>query len=620
MNEIAKSGLIQEDIHGDRMMAVVQHVIALLCLMSTAIIVAWLWKYSAYGLDFTDDSFYLVSMKNPYIYNFSTTQFGFIYHRLYMLFDGDIASLRRFNVLTTLFLAWWFVYSFLSWLAPEAQTGRLSLYAATAGLATSALILFDSWLPTPNYNGLALHALFITGIGVVLAERSHHFRSCMGWLLIGLGGWLAFMAKPSTAFALAIVLSIYLLGSKKISLRLLLLSICTAVALLLMSAWFIDGSVEAFARRIQLGINYGQHLNGNNTIMQIFRIDNFRFRVKDQLIAAAITAIGLAGIWGIITGKPRGAFLAIAISICLLSLIAALASGAIHGTIGLGEFQGLSIFGVMLIAAVASFRFGGRGILKKISSAQWSMAALFISIPYVYAIGTNRNYWVNGSWAGIFILLAFVTLLAPIARTRRNWAFALPLALCTQMVAAVLLQTGLEQPPRQPQPLRLNDTITEIGPQRSRLVLSSGFASYITASVGIAQENGFRSGTPVIDLTGHSPGILFALGAKSIGQPWILGGWPGTFEFAKASLDQVSCDEVASAWLLLESNGPNSISTGLISALGPNFPAGYQKVGGWQTAKGAAGFDSRRDQELYKPVNPDAGGKACRALRAGSAG
>ena len=618
MNEIAKSGLIQQDVQGGRMVAVAHHVTALLCLISTAVIAAWLWKYSAYGLDFTDDSFYIVWMENPYIYSFSTTQFGFIYHWLYVLLDGDIASLRRFNILTTLFLAWWFAYFFLSWLAPEAQTRRLSLFAAAAGIATSALILFDSWLPTPNYNGLALHALFITGIGAVLAERSHHLRSCTGWLLIGLGGWLAFMAKPSTAFALAIVLSIYLLMSKKFSLRLLLLSISTAVALLIVSALLIDGSVEAFARRVQLGIKYGQNLNGTN-ILQILRIDNFRFRVKDQLIAAAIAAVGLAGIWGIITAKPRGAFLAVAISICVLSLIAALASGAIHGTIGLGEFQGLSIFGVMLIAAVASFLFGGRRTLKEISSAQWSMAALFISMPYVYALGTNRNYWVNGSWAGIFILLAFVTLLGPIARARRNWAFVLPLASCTQAVAAVLLQTGLEQPPRQPQPLRLNDTIIEVGPRRSPLVLSSGFASYITDSVRIAQESGFPPGTPVIDLSGHSPGILFALGAKSIGQPWTLGGWPGTFEFAKASLDQVSCDEVAAAWLLLEPNGPNSIPTELISALGPNFPSGYQKVGDWQTAKGAAGFDRRRGQEFYKPTNPDAGREACRALRAGSA-
>jgi len=32
---------------------------------------------------------------NPFICDFSTTQFGFIYHPLYVLLGGDIATLRQ---------------------------------------------------------------------------------------------------------------------------------------------------------------------------------------------------------------------------------------------------------------------------------------------------------------------------------------------------------------------------------------------------------------------------------------------------------------------------------------------------------------------------------------------
>ncbi len=78
------------------------HVVLLfLSAMGTAFILIWLFKYSAYGLDFTDESFYLVWLSNPFIYNGSTTQFGYVYHPLYVLLDGDIASLRRANIVVT---------------------------------------------------------------------------------------------------------------------------------------------------------------------------------------------------------------------------------------------------------------------------------------------------------------------------------------------------------------------------------------------------------------------------------------------------------------------------------------------------------------------------------------
>lgn len=41
--------------------------------------------YAGHGFDFTDESYYLFWISNPFQYDWSVTQFGFVYHPLYRL-------------------------------------------------------------------------------------------------------------------------------------------------------------------------------------------------------------------------------------------------------------------------------------------------------------------------------------------------------------------------------------------------------------------------------------------------------------------------------------------------------------------------------------------------------
>jgi hypothetical protein len=69
-------------------------------------IVCWvLWRCRV-GIDFTDEGFCLIWISNPWLYEVSTTQCGFIYYPLYRLVGGDVALLRQVNILITLGLAW----------------------------------------------------------------------------------------------------------------------------------------------------------------------------------------------------------------------------------------------------------------------------------------------------------------------------------------------------------------------------------------------------------------------------------------------------------------------------------------------------------------------------------
>ena len=66
----------------------------------------WLLWYCRYGMDFTDEGHYLHWISNPFIYPVSFTQFGFVYHPLYELLNGNIVALRQANILILFGLAW----------------------------------------------------------------------------------------------------------------------------------------------------------------------------------------------------------------------------------------------------------------------------------------------------------------------------------------------------------------------------------------------------------------------------------------------------------------------------------------------------------------------------------
>lgn len=592
-----------------------QYLLTAIASTGTLLILGWLLKYSAYGIDFTDESFYLVWIANPFLYDASVTQFGFVYHPIYILLGGDIALLRQANFLITFCLAWTLVYFFLTSLAIDLRENGITLLATSAGLATISLILFNSWLLTPSYDSLALQSLLIIATGLILAEKSTCRRSTIGWIIIGIGGWLAFMAKPTTAFAVAIGVLIYLLLARKFSIRMLALALGCTLILLLISALLIDSSVFAFFKRLQQGVALSQYLGGGHTLEKILRIDEFLLDPKTKLGLRLVFCLLLIALWSAWAKNKQWLFVTTLISITFFAVTVMLTLGQIHKTAGLGQFQGLLTFALVYAATAAALILGRLKALRSLSASHLAIAALFIIMPHIYAFGTNGNYWKAGSSAAIFWLLAGVTLLGPLIRANASWVLLLPLAIAAQSITATLLQTGLEQPYRQTQPLRLNASISEIGSQRSELVLSNGYAEYINRAKSTVRETGFKSRTPMIDLTGQSPGILYAIGAENIGQAWIVGGYPGSLKFAEAALAHPTCEIISEAWVLFEPGGPRSIPTELMFYLGADFPIDYEHVGSWQTAEGAGGYPDHRMQELYKPLKPHKTLIACQKLR-----
>jgi hypothetical protein len=584
---------------------IAEHLTLALSAICTASTIGWLLFYSHYGIDFTDESFYLVWMSNPFNYGQSATQFGFIYHPLYLLLDGNIAALRQANILLTFCLAWVFVNVFFKTVFAKLSlqnTQRLIISGAIATAGLTSLVFAGSWLPTPSYNSLALQALLVAATGLLLSDKKASRASVAGWCLIGVGGWLAFMAKPTTAAALGLCIGFYLLAAGKFSVRLLVISLATAVGLLVLSALTIDGSIIAFIDRLKGGTELLKILGGGHTLAQLLRLDEFQLGGRAKLILIASTAVIYSAVY-----FPQAKMKALVHGGTLLSIAFALANLAIvfgltHQTLNTGQFQGLLLWAIPFAAILLGFSiYQFRGLFQ-ISRSQWILGLTFLMFPYAYAFGTGGNYWVLAANAGIFWVLAGLVFLSPIAPSGKLATLLLPLGLAVQLVTVALVQTGIETPYRQPQPLRDNDYKLEIGKPGSTLVLSKGFGQYFAETIDVTKQTGFKKGTPMIDLTGQSPGILYAMGASNIGQVWTIGGYPGSEAHAVAALSKVTCQELATAWLLSESEGPRKIAPEILLSFGSNMATDYEIVGTFKTAEGAGGYKEVRVQQLLKPV------------------
>lgn len=582
--------------------------VMLLSALGSAALLAWLLGYSRHGVDFTDEAYYIVWIANPYLYDFSVHLFGFVYHPFYRLLQGDIGALRQANIVATFGLAWLLIDLMLRRAASVAVDWRLRA-ASSFGLASGALLFVDLWLPSPSYNSLAQQALLFTAAGLVLAERELHRASVIGWLVIALGGWLTFMGKPSTAAALAIVAPAYLLAAGKMNWRMLVAAGALAGGLVLLCALAIDGSVSAFARRLQVGMETLAHLAGGHGLYQAVRLDRFLPNTREWTILFGL-ALGVGIIGRGLQQSVRTQRIALVACALVLAGVLLLPFGMRMPDPGLSPYKDMLIGAVTLAAiGLAAAAPGG---LRSLGRRDWALAGLMLVLPHVYAFGTNGNYWQAAGATGLFWALAGIALLLPKLADGRG-ATLVPLALGTQAVAALVIYTAMLAPYRQPEPIWTNNVAVEFGRPGSTLVLSQGYASYVERALAGARQAGFVAGTPVLDLTGQSPGLLYAMGAMNLGHPWIVGGWPGSGRFTAENLRLVSCKDLARAWLLVEPDGPRRVTPNVLPPFGLHQFRDYEAVGSWETAPGAGGYEQPRLQRLLKPVRPDAEAACLRA-------
>lgn len=559
----------------------------------------WVLWFSRFGVDFRDEGLYFVWMVNPFKYDYSLTQFGFIYHPLFELVDHSIVGIRRLNLLITFALAWALASQclFTRGFAHEPRV-RMTL---AAGLAVASLAFLSVWVPTPSYNWLSIQGLLIACMGLLLSGQTPRQRLLFP-ILLGIGGWLTFMAKPTSGAGLAVCALVYMVTAHKLAWRPLLLTVAVTVLLLLGSALVIDGSVPRFVERYQIALRIAQTMMGDKNEMSL--LPRFgALRLEPVTVGQIISGVcALVAITWLAARRSRVAIVLSQLALLALAIATLLVmSGRLPGLLGLAYYKGL-VLGIVPLAAFATLLLGWCQRSDRPTGA-WPDIFLMLAMPVVYVLGTGNDNWWQVSQAGVFWVIAatmLATMPASIPDSQRL-SRVLVIAMATQFLMAGIVQTGIEAPYGQAASLRDQHHRVTLGSSDAGLRLTPGFASYLEEAQRKSSDAGFAPGTPMLDLTGRSPTTLYAMGASSTAGPWLIGGYPGSAPMVSAMIDRASCAELARAWLLYQPVGPTSLPPEILAGFGADMEADYYVVGTITLSERFFGFPQHWTQHLLKP-------------------
>lgn len=532
--------------------------LAVACLGSIAWLVVLLLRCDT-GLDLTDEGYYLNSLADPWLYPVSLTQFGFIYHPLYRLLDGDIALLRAANILLTYGLAFGLCLTVMR------PTGwpRAVRMALSATLALSACTQLQMWLVTPNYNSLTLQALLLAAMAMLWAQKQLTPVSVAGWVLLGMAGVICFMAKASSAALLAVIVAVVLGVTRRLSVKGAAVCALATVSTLLLLILVIDGSISAYIARIHGGFGDTNLLLGSSALEQNLKVGGLRLTpVETALFYGTLVVVC------VLTWAMQSRHAALRATAMLLSLIAAgatlvMLAGFYPSALPVRALLFVAIPAGMVIAVALRNRhfFGQR---------QAVIALCFLLLPCAFAFGTASSFWRTAGGAAIFWAIA-----AAMMVTAQHWRTLLPVVVIAQLLTGMVLWASMAAPYRQAQPIAQQQNRTILTPGHSQLYLAKDMAQYIDTLSSMLRAEGFTPGDGIIDLTGRSPTSVYAVGGKAVGLAWMIGGYPGSPDFVRTALQRVPCITRQAAWVITEPRGTRPLPSALLE----NFPQAYQEIG-----------------------------------------
>ncbi|MCC8944220.1 hypothetical protein H8A97_03660 [Bradyrhizobium sp. Arg62] len=589
--------------------------------VTTAILFAWLLYYSSYGFNLISEGFSLNSIANPFVYaiNSPPTLFAFVYHWPYQWAERDIAVLRMANITLTIALGW--MLSFLVirrlWTVGWPQAAVLS-----AGIASLALVAFHMWFLTPSYYVMSFQSLLMVMIGLLVADQPGRIRRVLGWIVVGVGGWCCFMARPPTAAAIALLVMLYVVVLRRKSLLPMLGAALVALTLLIVVAYLIDRSMTGLMTRMVNSAHLEILLGDRHELSFMFRIDWLETS-RGQLVIAMLTATAL--LLSILLGSTHKGLVSLALTAVLIAVIVIALLGTDPISIMLS-----TLFLVPAFICLGAMFYQEGLVLRTQSPTSIALALTFLVLPHVSALGSNVNYWFAGSMSALFWMLAVVAFLSPLAQQGDSVATLLPLTVLAQLLTASVIDTTMLKPHQQAKDLRAYTAVTPL-PGGGQLVLSQPVHDYLATARAQARAAGLEVGTPVVDLSGRSPGLLYVLETRALGLPFLIGPWDstpahfgqpgplvpytGSNAAALEALGFEDCPDLAKAWVLIEPNGPHRLDQESVMASFGARQADYVAVGTFETPINAGDSDTYR-QSLLKPVRPTAlADQSCREAR-----
>jgi hypothetical protein len=553
------------------------------------------------GFEFTDEAYYLIWASNPFIYSWSPSQFGFVWHALYEVVGGDIGLFRLGGAVVLSACAFIFGCALWSFLAPRLRpTFDITFVLA---LMTASLWSFVPWIPSPSYNQLNLCGLLLLLAGLISvasikSDSSALFKAevkVVGAAVIAaVGCCICALAKPTTALAAMAIGGIWIAALRPPKALLFIgTSVVLAAAFMFAAVVMIDGSLAVYLDRNITALRV-MTLLGSYGVGDIWRgvIDPVIDIATDPLRRGPVIAMVIAGIlWllGVSWTNGRLGTWAVAFPLAIVVGLARASDEPYWFSFSL-------IAPLILLLAFTSVL--SLKILRS-RDPDWRRYSVLVCLlaitPFCFSIGTNNRLIYHASAAAVFWFAAMSPLAVLAAPANRGSYIHAVKAACGFLTAGMLVG-ALTNPYRLESSIWNQNQVLKVGARAAPLLVDRLTADYISVLRQAAQGQGFQPGTPVIDLTGESPGTVFAIGGEAPGSPWLAGGYPGSLPVVRDILGRVPKAKLSRAWILTAA--PQGVGRALpestLTPLGLDFPNSYEEVA-------RSHFVRNGDHILWKP-------------------
>jgi hypothetical protein len=570
---------------------------------------AALLKYFNYGFDFTDEAVYLLLMERPEEYTTFHILSGFIYQPLYNLTNGNVFHLRVINFLFLLAIAYNLSRLLLQTIAPKGSSFKgLFLHLSSFQLSLCASVILLLWLPTPNYNLLNYIAIMIVATGILIISRNISGKKLMylvGWLLVAIGGYLSFMSRPHTALFLGIMVIIWASVTKNFKPKWVIFAFISALILISFTSLYIEGSIFGIFQRFFMASRL-ETLSENHHPLQIISLnfDSFLYVFSSQRVI--IGSLFLLYGFSLAFFEQNKILFKILFILCPILLFFFLLNylNLFWHNLGAGYLLWLPILGYIVCL-----------IWKNRSAPQKSdkpLLIFLILLTGIYGLGSNNSYFVTTSLSSYFILLGLFSILTGTSLPQNFPSRVIVLSSISLIVTIGIVITGLGNPYRQPSVLWSYNSQASIRVDDPPLTVSPFTATYLQNLHSLANDIKLQPNSPIIDLSGGSPGTMYALGGYTPKTPWIYSGARGSNKLFFFAINMMSCSQIANSLVIFENTAIRPpLNPSVLNAFGQKFPDDYLLTGMVMKHSEFNRYRFYTTQQLFfKPKRPLAQGVA----------
>jgi hypothetical protein len=223
----------------------------------------------------------------------------------------------------------------------------------------------------------------------------------------------------------------------------------------------------------------------------------------------------------------------------------------------------------------------------------------FVSLSLVYAFGAGDGIVLKQTGSvGVYLLVAFLNALV-LSGSRSGFASIIATGVVISIGMVSVYQSN-EFPYRR-LPTYQQNVAYEIGLSKTTIYMDPHTVKSLNSVKSDILQGGWSQENPIIDATGHNPGLIFALGATTIRT--LIPTWsnlPGTARVFEYSLENLSTSEKLKDpekyWFMIEDSGllgtTWNTSSSLVAFIESKLKIKIDLVGKF----GSIG--------IYKPINP----------------